>query len=265
MTKISQLSDIGGSLAAGDEFVIRDISDTSTPNKKVTASGFIDYVIAQGVGSGFTQIAAGAGPLARALAASSGVTGTLIFSTASATTLIERARIDSSGRLLVGTTSATANGGVLQISNGITFPGTQSACSDPNTLDDYEEGTFTPTIAGSTTTGVGTYTLQSGKYVKVGGKVYVEVAMTWTAHTGTGNIWFAGLPFTSATTGNGAGVSLGRVNNIALTANNVLLAYVATNTTIAPLRQYPVGGGAEAQVPMNTAGEVNFSATYMVV
>ena len=108
MTKISQLSDIGGSLAAGDEFVIRDISDISTPNKKVTASGFIDYVIAQGVGSGFTQIAAGVGPLSRASASSSGATGTLTFSTAAATTLIERARIDSSGRLLVGTSTSRA-------------------------------------------------------------------------------------------------------------------------------------------------------------
>jgi len=36
MTKISQLSDIGSNIAADDEFVIRDVSDASTPNKKVT-------------------------------------------------------------------------------------------------------------------------------------------------------------------------------------------------------------------------------------
>jgi hypothetical protein len=114
MTKISQLSDIGANLAAGDEFIIRDVSDASTPNKKVTSSGFIDYVIAQGAVSGFTQIAAGVGPLARALATSSGATGTLTFSTAAATTLIERARIDSSGRLLVGT-SSDSGGALLQV------------------------------------------------------------------------------------------------------------------------------------------------------
>jgi hypothetical protein len=105
MTKISQLSDIGASLAADDEFVIRDVSDGSTPNKKVTSSGFLDYVISQGAGSGFSQIAAGVGPLARVQTTSSGVTGTITFSTAAATTLIERARIDSSGRLLIGTSS----------------------------------------------------------------------------------------------------------------------------------------------------------------
>lgn len=34
MTKISQLVDLGANLAAGDEFVVRDVSDISTPNKK---------------------------------------------------------------------------------------------------------------------------------------------------------------------------------------------------------------------------------------
>ena len=48
MTKISQLSDIGGNLAANDEFIIRDVSDASTPNKKVTASGFFNVATALG-------------------------------------------------------------------------------------------------------------------------------------------------------------------------------------------------------------------------
>jgi len=50
---------------------------------------------------------------------------------------------------------------------GITFPATQSASSDANTLDDYEEGTWTPvfTAASTAPTGV-TYTTQVGKYTK---------------------------------------------------------------------------------------------------
>lgn len=58
MTKISQLVDIGGSLAPNDEFIIRDVSDASTPNKKVTASGF--FVVASALGiTGFDNITAG--------------------------------------------------------------------------------------------------------------------------------------------------------------------------------------------------------------
>ncbi|NDC48880.1 MAG: hypothetical protein EBZ61_07360, partial [Micrococcales bacterium] len=39
MTKISQLSSIGDSLAIDDQFLIRDVSDAVTPNKSVTVSG----------------------------------------------------------------------------------------------------------------------------------------------------------------------------------------------------------------------------------
>ena len=58
MTKISQLVDIGGALAANDEFIIRDVSEAGTPNKKVTASGF--FAIANTLGiTGFDNILAG--------------------------------------------------------------------------------------------------------------------------------------------------------------------------------------------------------------
>jgi len=69
------------------------------------------------------------------------------------------ATLDSSGNLLVGVASANANGGVLQLKSGITFPATQVASSDANTLDDYEEGTWTPTPdSGAFSSAVGSYT-----------------------------------------------------------------------------------------------------------
>lgn len=55
-------------------------------------------------------------------------------------------------------------------------------------------GTFSPTIIGSGTAGAGTYTTQSGKWTKTGDRVLVEVEVTWTAHTGTGNIIIGGIP-----------------------------------------------------------------------
>lgn len=58
MTKISQLTDIGANLAANDEFIIRDVSDASTPNKKVTASGFFNVASALGL-AGLDRIIAG--------------------------------------------------------------------------------------------------------------------------------------------------------------------------------------------------------------
>ena len=74
MTKISQLADIGANLAANDEFVIRDVSDASTPNKKVTASGFFNVATALGF-TGLDLIRAGVANEAVVQAIASGVSG----------------------------------------------------------------------------------------------------------------------------------------------------------------------------------------------
>lgn len=74
MTKISQLSDIGSNLAVDDELVIRDVSDASTPNKKVTASGFFDVAFALGI-AGLDAIQAGVPVEARVRVYASGISG----------------------------------------------------------------------------------------------------------------------------------------------------------------------------------------------
>ena len=75
---------------------------------------------------------------------------------------------------------------------GITFPATQSASSDANTLDDYEEGTWTPSLGGTAT-----YSDRQGNYTKVGRIVTLWSSMTVTL-IGTGSTTtISGLPFTS--------------------------------------------------------------------
>ena len=91
----------------------------------------------------------------------------------------EAMRLDSSGNLLVGVTTANANGGVLQLKSGITFPATAVAATDANTLDDYEEGTWTPTASNFTVSGTSTL---SGTYTKIGRVVYFNLSF---ANTGT--------------------------------------------------------------------------------
>ena len=68
----------------------------------------------------------------------------------------------------------------------------------------YEEGAWTPIAYGTTAAGIGTYTSQSGLYVKVGKVVYFEAAISWSAHTGTGNLAITGLPFTCNTAQRGS-------------------------------------------------------------
>jgi hypothetical protein len=90
-------------------------------------------------------------------------------------------RMTASTTIGVGAATPSTSG------SGITFPATQSASSNANTLDDYEEGSFTPTITGDgfTRTYNGSYT--AGRYTKIGRSVTIEVAMYVPTQTGTYN------------------------------------------------------------------------------
>jgi hypothetical protein len=83
---------------------------------------------------------------------------------------------------------------------GVAFPATQSASSNANTLDDYEEGTWTPAMAGSTTNPTVSYTSRTGEYVKIGNTVYfrMQLQISSVSAQGTGGIQITGLPYTAA-------------------------------------------------------------------
>lgn len=86
---------------------------------------------------------------------------------------------------------------------GITFPATQSASSDANTLDDYEEGTWTPTFtpdAGSFTS-ITYASNRNGSYTKIGNQVFVSGYIRTdaiTVGTASGLIYVSGLPFATS-------------------------------------------------------------------
>jgi len=82
---------------------------------------------------------------------------------------------------------------------GITFPATQFASADANTLDDYEEGLWTPTFSSSGASFF--YVSQFGSYVKVGQMVLAQFYLYATASGTTSNACdLTGLPFASSTT-----------------------------------------------------------------
>ena len=98
----------------------------------------------------------------------------------------------------VGGATASASG------SGISFPATQSASTDANTLDDYEEGTWTPTLTiGGLTTGI-TYTTRSASYVKIGRIVYISLNIQLSSKGFlTGDVIITALPFTTNSAANG--------------------------------------------------------------
>jgi len=98
------------------------------------------------------------------------------------------------------TAAKLASGQVLSV-NGIQFPATQSASSDANCLDDYEEGSWTPSLEGTVSAGTATYSLRTGTYVKIGRYVFLQMFVIFSsAHTGTGALKIGNFPFTTNNT-----------------------------------------------------------------
>jgi len=83
--------------------------------------------------------------------------------------------------------------------SGITFPATQSKSTNVNTLDDYEEGTFTPVLEGQISNPTVSYISQIATYNKIGRLVTFEILVRANRTAGgSGRIRIAGLPFTCA-------------------------------------------------------------------
>jgi len=86
-------------------------------------------------------------------------------------------------------------GGTPSTGTGIAFPATQSASNNANTLDDYEEGTWTPNVYHSSSNN-STWTVKSGRYLKIGSQVtcwfYCDGGNSGTAGS---QLVISGIPF----------------------------------------------------------------------
>jgi hypothetical protein len=111
------------------------------------------------------------------------------------TTVVASSTIKGATTIAVGNATPSASGA------GITFPATQSASTDANTLDDYEEGTFTPTLVFGSTTQTSWYS-REGKYTKIGNLVTALVWVEPDTPIATGSLIIGNLPFTLAALSN---------------------------------------------------------------
>jgi hypothetical protein len=181
-------------------------------------------------------------------------TGTATFTLESPATSTNRTitLADATGTMVVSGTTPSLN--------GITFPATQVASADANTLDDYEEGTWTPSLGGNTT-----YGGQVGYYVKVGSLVLVQGQVAVTT-IGTGSTTtISGMPFTvTNVNGNRTAGSISyfdalNINVIALYVvaqpNNTQITFASSNSSGAVLTNDPAA-------IFKNATNVQFTMTY---
>ena len=157
-------------------------------------------------------------------------------STGTGNTVLSAAPIFSSG---IGVGGATAGAG------GIAFPATAVAVANANTLDDYEEGTWTPVYQGSGgSAGTAAYS-SSGSYTKIGRLVNLNCRLDISnVGSWTNNFQISGVPFT----GGSSGADFHGVARIAYTTFGALVSYYVA--------RLPGGGNTLDLVGIITAAQV---------
>jgi hypothetical protein len=145
----------------------------------------------------------------------------------------------------------------------ITFPAMQNPSTDPNTLDDYEEGTFSPTLA-TDGTDFGTVSYRNeraGSYVKIGRMVYFQIRMETgpvTVGGATGNVVIGGLPFAAqpvnGITGARRGYSAFAIADVAGWTISPLSAGIRDNESIVRLFTRATIGAADTALAIADIG-----------
>ncbi len=111
--------------------------------------------------------------------------------------------------------------------SGITFPATQSASTDANTLDDYEEGTWTPVLSFSGSgTGI-TYSNQIGNYTKIGNVVRIFLSIQLSNKgSSSGTAVISGCPFSTPD----SGVPLAGIYGTLTGISSQIIPYISGST-----------------------------------
>jgi hypothetical protein len=193
-------TNIGFSTANTNSYLYKP-NDTNTSTGQITiqagggsatfGGGLILYGHSHATNAGSVQagISTGSGGTFGVCVEGNGST-TNVFTVDGSGNVVANATIKGATTISVGAATPSASGA------GITFPATQSASTDANTLDDYEEGTWTPVLLFGGAAGVSAYAQQNGTYTKVGNVVTVRAFFSITTKSAaTGTAQIDGLPF----------------------------------------------------------------------
>ena len=264
-----------------NKLIIRSDSVNAISNTLMLNNGSADNQAGTGVSINMSGISEASANLRyayiRAATATTGNDHYLAFGTnAAAAAPTEKMRIFPSGGVSIGNTtdpgatnlSVTGTGkfgttvgvGAATPSAsgaGITFPATASLSTNANTLDDYEEGTWTPSVGGTAT-----YNLQTGAYTRIGNIVRISGTLAVNV-LGTGSTTtISGLPF-AATDSPAAFVGFSNFGSLALAITYI--AGSATGSSTITIRSILVAGTATAvNAVIGNSTRLDFAGTYNV-
>lgn len=148
----------------------------------------------------------------------------------------------------------------VTVSAGILVGGT----NDSYRIDQYRNSTFSPTIEGDSDAGSATYTTQAGHYTRIGNCVNFTLNVSWTGHTGTGNVLVKGLPFTSLdTTGLNYVFSVATNGTILYTNYDTLVSKLSNNSNVITLHTED-GMGNTDQLDVPSSGTLVITGQYFI-
>ena len=182
----------------------------------------------------------------------------------------QRLLVDSSGNFGLGTGAPAKTldvVGDIRTSTGILF-GSDTAAA--NTLDDYEEGTWTPILSDGTNDATNDSNLTSGQYVKIGNTVYVNCQVILTSKGSiSGGIRLYGLPFTVADVKNTNAFGLAGLSggNLSLSsANQNPVVSLARNDTFGFIALWKLTSGVQGLTDsdLNNNSAFKFQGFYQV-
>jgi len=226
----------------GSSFTVS--GSTLTFSSALTSSDSIDFILAMGepllVGTPSD------GTVSTAKIATDAVTGAK---------LANDIGISTTGNIATTSSGTLTSAGLITASSGVAVGGTGSA----NTLDDYEEGTWTPQLKISgATTGI-VYGTQAGHYTKIGNRVIASAEILLSNKgSNTGNVSMIGLPFT---TSNDNYQNASTYNDRVSSPNGDVQVFLLTNSTTASIYQSRTDGTNNGNL---TGSEMN-NDSYLVM
>ena len=152
---------------------------------------------------------------------------------------------------------------VLANGIGISFAATSDGAGTMTSeiLADYEEGTWTPTVVGSTAAGTATYVSRSGFYTKIGRLVTVQFQVGYQSHDGTGDLRIGGLPYTSNSTSLNEAFGAILTNSLNWTGGTMLTIAVLANSSQVRIFGSTDNAALSTQQCVNQAGTANIYGT----
>jgi hypothetical protein len=156
----------------------------------------------------------------------------------------------------------------LPAATSVAFPATQVASADANTLDDYEEGTWTPQLTDGTNTNATAAGNNLGQYVKIGKVVFISCTVSTSAIGSlSGQIWCDGLPFTVYSSNLGFAAMAGSGGGMGLSAGHNMSGNFNGNTTKIAIYVWDVSTGTSGMQASEWGGgntQMTFAGHYWI-